>query len=270
VPGQTVGFPLSRFQYGLGWTRDFLRRQTPADVAIQQINMEIADIKRVTFELRKALFKPTNATFFDDLVDNIQLNLKALVNADGAFIPWGPNGEIFDGATHTHYDASATLTAAFLIQGIQDVVEHGHGDDVRIVIARTNEAAVKALPGFVAFADPGLILSDAATRAREDLDISRIDNRAIGRFEGATVWVKPWGVANYAFVYSAGDRRKPFVFRQRAEEDLQGLQLVGEIDAFPLRAEYSQREFGIAVWNRTNGWVGQFNNGTYSEPVITL
>ena len=34
VPGQTVGFPLKRYQYAIGWTRDYMLTRTPADIAI--------------------------------------------------------------------------------------------------------------------------------------------------------------------------------------------------------------------------------------------
>jgi hypothetical protein len=112
MPGAAVGFPLRKFQYALGWTREWERNRTPADFAIAQQSAQNANLRRVRYELQKALFTPTNYTFYDLNVDNMALSVKALINADSSTIQNGPNSESYDGATHTHYNASATLTAA--------------------------------------------------------------------------------------------------------------------------------------------------------------
>ena len=275
TPGQTVGFPIKRYQYAIGWTRDYMLTRTPADIATAQITVQSAQVRRTIFELKKALFSPTNYTHVDMLIDGISFPIKALVNADGAGIPNGPNGETFNGATHTHYLGSATLTTGAVDSALNTVVEHGHGTDVRIHISKGNEAAFRALTGFVAFPEPQLVPGGGATGfipapGTPSLDISRLDNRAIGRYNGATVWVKPWMIDNYLFVAAYGGAARPFAFRERTEAALRGLRIAGEIDTFPLRAQYMQVEFGIGVWNRTNGAVLQFNNATYTAPTITL
>lgn len=270
TPGQTVGFPYKRYQYAIGWTRDWMLRKTPSDMAIAQQTSQRAEVRRAIYELKKAFFNPTNYTHVDMLVDNVSFPVKALINADSTAIPDGPNGEQFDGTTHTHYLASATLTTAAVDGAITTVVEHGHGQDVRIYINRANEAAFRALTGFLPFYDPTINKADTTDTTDTTLDISRLDNRAIGRYNGATIWVKPWMIANYAWVVSVGSPAKPFVFRQNQNTALQGLRIAGENDAFPLRAQYMQSEFGIGVWNRTNGAVLQFNNGTYQVPTIVM
>jgi len=136
-----------------------------------------------------------------------------------------------------------------------------------VAISRTDEAAVRALSGFVAYTDPRLILQTTEAPAQR-LDVTRLDNRAIGIFGGAEVWVKSWMIANYIFIWDAGSE-KPLVIRQRSSTSMQGLRVVGAIDAFPLYAQYMEAEFGVAVWNRTNGAVLMFNNATYADPVIT-
>ena len=57
--------------------------------------------------------------------------------------------------------------------------------------------------------DPRIIKADNVQGARGTLDMSRLDNRAIGIFEGAEVWVKPWMIQNYCFAWDAASPNKP-------------------------------------------------------------
>jgi hypothetical protein len=263
-----VAFPLTLFQYAIGWTRTWEQEKTPADFAIATQNAEIAHRKKVVAQIKRALFGVANYSITDDLVDNIVLAVKRLVNADSAPIPEGPNGEIFTASSHTHYLANATLTAAAAQSAIDTVVEHGHGSQVRVYIAQANEAAFRALTGFVAYLDPRLTLGTQANQPGKRLDITRMNNRAIGLFGAAEVWVKPWMIANYMFAFDAGASGKPLVVRERVDGSM-GLRKVAEIDAHPLHAQYMEAKFDVGVWTRTNGAILQFNNGTYQVPTIT-
>lgn len=265
--GDTVGFPLKLFQYAIGWTQKWFDVHTPADMAIATQAAQRAHLRMYSREIKRAFMLSGNYTFNDFLVDHVDLSVKRLVNADSANIPEGPNSEVFDGTAHTHYIGEASLTAAFLTSLVNDVVEHGHGQRVMIAISKTDEAAVRALTGFVAYTDPRLVLQTTEAPAQR-LDITRLDNRAIGIFAGGEVWVKSWMLANYIFVWDAGSP-PPLVVRQRTSTSMQGLRLAGTNRAFPLYAEYMEAEFGIAVWNRTNGAVLYFANATYADPTIT-
>jgi hypothetical protein len=266
-PGDTVGFPLKLYQFALGWTRKWLETRTPADMATAVIAAERANVLSLRNELKKAIYLSSNFTFNDHLVDKVDLSVKRLVNADSAAIPPGPNGEEFDGATHTHYNAEASLTAANVIVSINDLVEHGHGGAVKMYISRTDEAAFKALTGFEAYVDPRIIYRASDTPGQA-LDITRLDNRAIGIFDAAEVWVKPWAIANYAFIHDAGSPSKTLAYRQRGATALQGLRIAAELDDYPLMARYMEAEFGLGVWTRTNGVVHYFNGGAYVDPTI--
>jgi hypothetical protein len=268
--GQTVGFPLRKFDYAIGWTRDYLLRATPADLAQHTLDAERADLRNIAREVKRALFLPTNYTFTDYLVDETEIAVKRLLNADSSQIAEGPNGETFDGSTHSHYNANATLTAAAVTATVEDVVEHGYGADVRIYINRTNAAAFAALDDFLPYLGPRVQAGIQEASAIGTLDTSRVDDRAIGIWQGAyEVWVKPWVPANYLLVIAVGDARKPLAFRQHPNAGVRGLQLVAEIDLYPLRADYYSRYMGAGVWNRDAAAVLQFNNGTYSAPTIS-
>lgn len=266
-PGATVGFPLKLFQYALGWTDKWLQVKTPADMAIATQAAEKAHLKQIQRQIKMAIYLSGNYTHRDHLVDNVDLAVKRFVNADSAAIADGPNGEAFDGTTHTHYDANATLTAVVLTAEINDVIEHGFGGAVRVAFNKADEAAVRALTGFTAYPDPRIVFRNTDATA-QTLDISRLDNRPIGIFGGAEVWIKPWAIANYAFVYDAGSPMKPLAFRQRNQETLQGLRIAANLDTYPLHAQFMEAEYGIGVWTRTNGAVLYFASGSYADPVI--
>jgi hypothetical protein len=267
-PGATVGFPLRLFQFGLGWTAKYFETHTPADMAADVQNAQKAHLRRVQREIKRAVYLSGNYTFTDFLVDNVDLAVKRFVNADATAIPDGPNGEVFDGDTHTHYDAVNGLTAVALKASIDDVIEHGHGNAVKVAISRTNEATVRGLTGFEPYTDPRMIYRATDTPG-QTLDVTRIDNRAIGIFEGAEVWVKPWALASYAFAYDDGGGLKPLAFRQRDAETLQGLRIAATLDTHPLYAQYMEAEFGVGVWTRTNGAVLYFGADAWADPTVS-
>lgn len=264
---QTLGIPLDMFQYALGWTRQWFRQHTVGEMVRTSLAAQKAHRKKIVAELKRAIFLSANYTFKDYLVaPNIDLGVKRFANGDSFAIPEGPNGEVYDAATHSHYLANATLTAAAVTNLINTVVEHGHGGQVRLVIAAADEAAFRALTGFVGYVDPRLTLGTSSNQAGERLDITRMDNRAIGIFGQAEVWVKPWGIANYAFAYDAEDDRRPVAYRTRSGSSALGI--VAEIALYPLHAEYMEAEFGFAVRTRTNGAVLYFAGGSYTDPTI--
>jgi hypothetical protein len=98
------------------------------------------------------------------------------------------------------------------------------------------------------------------------LDMLNPNNRAIGIFGAAEVWVKPWMPANYVFCWGDGGP-KPLL--RRIDPVTGGnLELVAENEQFPLRATTFERRFGFGAWNRTNGAVLLTNNATYSAPTL--
>ncbi|MBA3891543.1 MAG: hypothetical protein H0X64_13535 [Gemmatimonadaceae bacterium] len=270
TPGQTVGFPLRQFQYSIGWTRNFLKVATPADIAIAQQAAQKAHLQRIRREIQRGLFISANFTFLDHLIDNVSLAVKRLVNADGAAIPEGPNGESFDGASHTHYIARAAALAASDVDAlVSTVLEHGHGGRIKIVVSTANAAAIAALSGFQALSTAFVSAGSADARTAATLDFTRADNRLIGYWNGSyEVWTKPWAIANYFLAYDASDARKTLVFREREQSALRGLRVAAEIDLYPLRAQYMESEFGLGVWNRTNGAVLFIGGTSWTDPTI--
>lgn len=268
-PSDTVAFPLKLFQYTIGWTQKWMDLKTPADMAIATQAAERAHLRMITRELKRAFMLSSNYTFNDFLVDTVDLAVKRLVNADSASIPEGPNNEVFNGATHTHYLArvGGSLAASDVTSLINTVIEHGYGRSVKLAISTTDEATFRGLSGFSAYPDPRIVYRVTDTPGTT-LDISRLNNRAIGIFGGAEIWVKSWMPANYAFVWDAGGP-PPLAFRQRENASVQGLRIASTNSAYPLYAQYMEAEFGVGVWTRTNGAMLYFGGTSYTDPTIT-
>lgn len=270
--GTTVGFPMRLYGAALQWTRKYLANATGVELAAQVNALMDADQKLVMRQIKRAIFGPSNYTFVDRLTDGVSLSVKALVNADSAALPPGPNGEEFDGSTHTHYKytASTAIAAADLTGLIETVVEHYSSGQPIVYINRAQETAVRNLTGFTAYLDARIVPGSGTTTARGNLDPSNLYNRAIGIFGSAEVWVKPWIPSGYLFCFIQGGPA-PIVMRTRRAGS-GNLELAYEDEAYPLRARGYEREAGWAIWNRTNGavlFVDAGSAGAYVAPTIT-
>jgi hypothetical protein len=272
--GVTLGFPLFLFEDALQWTRKF----TQANGSAQQLAAEFdaildADRRQVMYEIKAALMGTGNYTFNDVLVDNVALAVKRLVNADSAAIPLGPNGESFDGATHTHYlfTAGVALAAADLSALVSTVLEHTNRGEIQVWINSAQETAVRGLAGFVADIAAYIVRGGAATADVTDraLDVNNPQNRRIGMFGAAEIWVKPWMPAGYLIAAAVGAGQAPLVMRTRGGAG--ELQLIYEDDNHPLRARAYEREYGIGVFNRVGAavlFVDAGAAGAYVAPTL--
>lgn len=276
--GATVGFPLRLYEISVQWTRKYLQNATGEELAKQVVAVMDADSKVIQREIKRALFNPTNATVLDRLVDNVSLAIKRLVNADGASIPLGPNGESFDGATHTHYlfTAAASLAAADMNSLIETVIEHHPSGSALVYINRAQETAVRGLTGFTAYLDARLMPGGGATgvQANSSLSSFNVNERAIGIYSAggvsAEIWVKPFVPSGYLFAWVRG-APVPMVMRTRNAGG-GNLELVADDELHPLRARSWERECGFAAWTRTNGailFVDALSGSAYAAPTIT-
>lgn len=263
---EQVGFPLRNFQMAIGWTRQTLDEITPRELAVQVQSVEGAHIRALTRDLRSALFNPVNYTFTPYVGrDKTPVNVKALRNGDGSVPPMGPNLETFDG-THSHYMAGA-LSEAQLSALIGNVAEHGTNSNVRVYINRAQEAGVKALGGFVPYVDGRVLPALSQAFGMTALDTGRVDNRAIGLYDGAEIWVKPWVFPNYQVAVNVAAQSKPLKMREPENAGQRGLRVVAELETFPLYAEYMEARFGFGASNRDAAAVNYSGGGsTYVAP----
>jgi hypothetical protein len=265
-----LGFPLRLYGSTVQWTRTYLARATVADLAAQLDAHAAADIVNFRTLLRTVFFTNTNtASYLDRLDSKLTYTLRALLNADGQPLPMGPNGQTFDGSTHTHYLGSATYTAGATQTLIDTVVEHGVDGKVVVYIARADETTVRGFSGFAPYLDNRITVTGAAQIGSVSLDVNNPDNRAIGVFGGAEVWVKPWIPANYAVALDIGGSRKPLGIRVRSGSLTSGPGAFNKIDEHghhPLTAQHFGREFGIAAFGREKAAVSRMNDASYAIP----
>jgi hypothetical protein len=274
LPGSQVAFPLKKYQFATGWSQDFLNSATVADIAIKAQGAMSAHKRRVALEIQKAFFKAANYTQLDRFRDNLSLSVKRMLNGDGDAIPVGPNGETFNVTTHTHYlpAAGAAPTLAEYTAIIDHVIEHGHGGGVVLAINAAQESSFRTTAGtsFQGFVDSRVTMGANSDMANGALDVTRLDNRAIGIFHGAVVWTKSWVPSGFTAAYDPTDPRKPLAFRQQVSSSLQGLRPAAQFNSYPLHAEYMESYFGIAANTRTNGALmdNDAGGGAYTDPAI--
>lgn len=240
-----------------------------AELAAQLDAFAAADLRRFQNLLKTVLFNNTNTSnYFDRLQSKRTYTLRALLNADGQSIPPGPSGTSFDGSTHTHYLANATLTEA-AVQGLIDtVVEHGVDGQVVVYINKADEATVRGFTGFAPYLDARVTVTGASQVGSQSLDVNNPDNRAIGVFGGAEVWVKPWVPADYQVALDLGSTFKPLGIRTRTGS-LTGsgaFRIIADHEHYPLRAQNLGREYGVSVYGRWKAAVLYSDNAAYAPP----
>jgi len=254
LTGSEVEFPMDGFQAAIGWTAMFFKNKSVADLAMTQVAAKVGHVQAIRKELQRAMYVSANYSTLDYRVDNVQLDVKRFVNADGAEIPLGPNAEIFNASTHTHYLFSNGLTAAGADALVQTVIEHRNDGSPTIFINLSDEAAWRALPNFKPFVDSRLTLPITTSNPTMRLNPFRTNDRQIGLYGAATVWVKPWGISNYGLCIDIDNPMKPLAARTRDGSAI-SLETVGTNVLFPIQADYMESEFGFGVWTRTNGAV---------------
>lgn len=266
--GVTVGFPLRLFGEAVQWNRKFMQNATTIELAAQFEAAQDAHIRALQREIKRALFNSANRTFADALVDNVVIAVKALLNADGAGIPNGPNGETFDGTTHTHYLArvGGAVAESDVAALITTVIEHNNMGGAMVYISQSLEASFRAFADFVPYIDARVIPGSGVTVGAAPLAPINVYNRAIGLLNGAEVWVKPWMPVGYMFAFVKG-AAKPLVLRERNPGGA-NLVMVADEGAHPLHARLFEAEFGVGVWERTNGAVLDTTSTTYTIPTI--
>lgn len=265
-----MGFPLRLKQVAYGVTKLFMETKSIGDLEQVVTACTDADLRDRLASIRAAIFNPTNnLTYKDRFVDNITLPVRALLNADGAYIPPDTYGNTFNFNTHTHYLGTASFAAADLQALVDTVVEHFNSGAVRVYINRAQETTVRGFTGFNPYWDARITPSVNQSNALgTPLDVLNIYNRPIGIFGSAEIWVKPWVPASYLFAFNTA-APKPLRMRVRPSVgtvNRGSLRIAAQIESYPLMATYMEREYGIGVYQRNNGACLYTGNATYAAP----
>lgn len=296
-----VSFPLTRHGSKVGYTSDFLATNSVDQLAAQYLAARTGDQIKIQSKIRRALYVPVSRpvylpgtrtvnpnAYIDRLVPpNVPLGIYPLLNADGAPVPVGPNGETFDGATHTHYMAS-DWTAPGSTPSTRDgdlqatcnnLLEHAVDGDLMIVINRAQEGAMRALPNFVRNFDSTVRVADTITYATGALDVRQTFNRCIGTFNGFEVWVKPWALPGKIVPMAMGGGvggGKVLVWRVRkgglwADFNFRAEGLAeGHQKNFPIGADPMTRDGDCSVWERHMAVVLDVSGPVYTVNAAAL
>jgi hypothetical protein len=265
--GYSLGLPLTRWQIGIGWTRDFFRRKTVQDLTLALDAQLGADTRNNIREIKRALFGSTNYTFADELKGD--LAVKRLINADSTPIP-PYDGATFDGSTHTHYlyTDGATIAAADATAIQNHLTEHGHDGNLVMYINPAQEAVVRLLSTFTAAQSPFLIQPTTTVALVSNASDYR---HVIGRVGAMEVRMRNWVPAGYFLAFNEYGVNSPLNPLARRLSDIpedNDFHLVGEDDRFPLHAQWSERYIGFGGWNRTNGVIMYQDAGNGNAYVV--
>lgn len=266
-----LGLPLRAKQVAWGVTRLYMQNKTVGELDQLITAVADADTRDLLKSIRQALFNPTNNTaYIDRRVDNAAFSttfpLRALLNADSAYVAPDPYGNKFDSSTHTHFLGTSSFANTDLDAGINTVNEHYlSGTHMRVYAAKNMESTIRGFTGFYPYYDARLTLANTLTVAAEQtLDLANTQDRAIGVYGQGEVWIKPWVPSGYVFFFSA-DAPKPLAMRTRTGGN-GNLMIAADLEIYPLRAQMMEREYGVGVVERANGACLDTGHSSYNAP----
>lgn len=263
----TTAYPLETFGTGYGWDRETYAYMTAADLDNMSTSAMIRNANSHRFEIAKAFFNKTNATFVDPLYGS--LTIRRLANSDGTLYPpvIGSDAEADD----LHYVVSG-YTAANISDTnnpfvtIRDMfMERNSGGQIVAFINPAQRAKVEALAAFVDKTPEYTVAGqDTAVLAG---GLPSVPGNIIGAV--SDVLVSEWraGVpANYIASVDLG-LPGPLRKREHPHPELQGFRLEAEEETDPLFKRTWRDRFGYGAGNRLNGVAMELTtDGTYDTP----
>ncbi len=263
--GDTVGFPVERFQKSVQWTLQAFEMMTGKEMTQQFTAIAKGDAISYRRAILNAIFGPSNYSVVDRLTDKTTINVKRLTNADSGFLPPGPNGAEFDNTTHTHYIANSGYTNAKVDELVELVSEHYLTGTQKIYINRAQEASLRTHTSFVGYLPVSVNAPSTEATANKTLARLPLNDRAIGVINDVEVWIKPWMPANYIFTFIEGTPNPIVRVRQRRG----GLHLAIENEQYPLRCRSMEHIYGAGVHERTGAAVLYIGGGSYTAPTLS-
>lgn len=276
--GATQGhmLPIKGYDYGLGWTWDYLRKC--------RRNQVDADIQGAVQAWRDGWEKKLLTRFFQASDDSgVAKGLGSSGYSPGFahtagstsvdFTPPAYQGKTF-ASTHEHYDFTNGTTAAqwqAAISGLTlDVAEHGHEPPFDLMISYLDQSTVEGLTEFRERPQPEI-------RYGATQDVAMVGEAYIG------VVNTPSGVARVKVMnrvpqywlgcfkaYGVRSPRAPLAVRYSDDMGLVVSLLRGKsYRQFPIENLLTFGEFGVGVQDRTNGACHEMNNGSYADATIS-
>jgi len=281
----SIGYDFGWYDLGARYTWQFLADASAGQVtAIHSAALD-AD-NRLMFEVvLSALYNNANRTA---VIDNLEVPVKALYNADGT-VPPTYKTNVFDG-THNHYLVSGAAT--IVSEDVDDLIEHlrHHGYDktngvTQVLLVNSREG--KVIRQFRQTAGDTYDFIPA-TSEPQDLILEATQTvsggRPSGTYGGLNVIGKYGDVliieddlfpVGYVVIVGTGGRQNlnnPVGLRQHKNASLRGMRLVKGRDAdYPLIDSFYNRGVGTGIRQRGGSAVMQITaNASYTAPVEYL
>lgn len=272
--------PMVKYDRGLGWTWDYLE-----DARMEQIQADISDAIKDARDIWRQKILTRLLKRGDDSGSPLGLGsggyspgfatTAAQTSVD--FTPPAYGGTSFSD-THEHYVAisGGAFTRAVFQDAKKELREHGHEPPYEFLIGTADEDTVKGLTGFYESARTNVrygALQDIATV--EDMADSN-GNYPIGVIEDFVVRVVRGMPQYYGFGFkSYGNLSQRNPIRIRARKGMSRPTVMATNDprngspAHPLQFLMLKVDFGVGVYDRTNGTARYVNNATWSDGTPT-
>jgi hypothetical protein len=281
----SLGYDFGWYDLGARYTWQFLADASSGQVtAIHSAALD-ADNRLVFEVVLSALYNNVNRTA---VIDDLEVPVKALYNADGT-VPPTYKTNVFDG-THNHYltSGAATITSGDLDDLIEHLRHHGYDKTNGVTqVLLVNSREGKVIRGFrQANGDTYDFIPSVNEPQDLILEATQVvsGGRPAGTYGGLNVIGKYGDVliieddlfpVGYVVIVGTGGRQNlnnPVGLRQHQRPELRGLRLVKGRDAdYPLIDSFYNRGIGTGIRQRGGSAVMQITaNPAYTPPTQNL
>jgi hypothetical protein len=281
----SLGYDFGWYDLGARYTWQFLADASSGQVtAIHSAALD-ADNRLVFEVVLSALYNNVNRTA---VIDDLEVPVKALYNADGT-VPPTYKTNVFDG-THNHYltSGAATITSGDLDDLIEHLRHHGYDKTNGVTqVLLVNSREGKVIRGFrQANGDTYDFIPSVNEPQDLILEATQVvsGGRPAGTYGGLNVIGKYGDVliieddlfpVGYVVIVGTGGRQNlnnPVGLRQHQRPELRGLRLVKGRDAdYPLIDSFYNRGIGTGIRQRGGSAVMQITaNPAYTPPTQYL
>lgn len=271
--------PLVAWDYGLGWTWDYLRdaRSTHLEADIAAGVQAMRDRWRLQI-LTRLLQRGDDSGAANKLGSGgLSPGFATDAGSTGVdFVPPTYGGTSFTSA-HEHYVgiAGGAFTADVFTDAAAELMEHGHLGPYEFIIGGSDSATVQGLTGFAPVPERLVRYGDATTMANFNQEEAQ-GMYSIGAIKEFRVWVVPGLPQYYGFGWKSYGRlnpRNPLRVRLHKGETAPRVQAFPDptngSPTHPLQFAQLFTEFGVGVYDRTNGTPRYVNNVVWADGVPT-
>lgn len=271
--------PLRSWDYGLGWTWDYLRKARSSHLLADiTAGVRAARMRYRTEVLSRLLRRGDDSGSAYGLgTSGLSPGFATAAATTGVdFIPPNYGGTTFT-VDHEHYNTitGGALTAAAIADMAADLKEHGHAAPFELIVNPTDALTVAGLTGFVPVAQQLVRYGNTTALAAFDA-INYEGVSAIGAISEFRVWTVPGWPQYYAFgwkSYGSNNPLNPLRVRLDMDEARPTVRAFPDplngTPTHPLQYAMLFTEFGVGLGpDRTNGVALYTNNATWTDSAV--